>query len=168
MYQHFLLLVVACRILCNPELCVDYVNYARELLRKFFELLPNFYGSDSQIMNRHNIIHLADEVEQTKKNLCAISAFPFENCLGKIKRLIVGRNNPLAQLVRRMSEQKACTELIKKNVIRKKKILVINSLHANQVVLKNIILHGVELSATTPNNIIKLNHGEIFYFFSFN
>ncbi|KAE9522989.1 hypothetical protein AGLY_016620 [Aphis glycines] len=28
MYQHFLLLVVACRILCNPKLCVEYTNYA--------------------------------------------------------------------------------------------------------------------------------------------
>lgn len=123
MYQHFLLLVVSCRILCSPELCVEYTNYARQLLVKFFELLQNLYGSDSQVMNSHYIIHLADDVEQTKTNLCAISAFPFENCLGKIKRLIVGRNNPLAQLVRRMSEQKACTELIKKNAVRKKNIL---------------------------------------------
>lgn len=76
-------------------------------------------------MNSHNIIHLADDVDQTKTNLCAISASPFENCLGKIKRLIVGKNNPFAQLVRRMSEQKACTELITKNVIRKKKILLL-------------------------------------------
>jgi len=120
MYQHFLLLVFACRILSNPELCVEYTNYARQLLVKFFELLQHFYGSDSQVMNSHNIIHLADDLDQTKTNLCAISAFPFENCLGKIKRLIVGRNNPLAQLVRRMSEQKACTEVIKKNAIRKK------------------------------------------------
>lgn len=121
MYQHFLLLVVACRILCNPELCVEYTNYAKQLLVKFFELLQHFYGSDSQVMNSHNIIHLADDVDQTKTNLCAISAFPFENCLGKIKRLIVGRNNPLAQLVRRMSEQKACTEVIKKMLYVKKK-----------------------------------------------
>lgn len=161
MYQHFLLLVVSCRILCSPELCVEYTNYARQLSVKFFELLQHFYGSDSQVMNSHNIIHLADDVEQTKTNLCAISAFPFENCLGKIKRLIVGRNNPLAQLVRRMSEQKACAELIKKNAIRKKNNLVINYLHKNQDVLKNIILHGVELSATTPNNIVRLNNGEI-------
>jgi len=107
MYQHYLLLVVAYRILCNPELCVEYTNYARELLVNFFKLLQHFYGSDSQVMNSHNIIHLADDVEQTKTNLCAISAFPFENCLGKIKKLIVGRNNPLAQLVRRISEHKA-------------------------------------------------------------
>lgn len=160
-YQHFLLLVVACRILCDPDLCVEYVNYARELLRKFFELLQNFYGLDSQVINSHNLIHLADDVEQTRINLCAISAFPFENCLGKIKRLITGRCNPLAQLVRRMSEQQACADILKKNSLSKKKVLEITSLCANQVVLKNIIVHGVELSAIKPNNIVKLKYGEI-------
>jgi len=83
-------------------------------LRKFFELLPSFYGSDSQVMNAHNIIHLADDVEYTKMHLSAISAFPFENYLGKIKRLIGGGSNRLAQLARRISEQKACLEMVKK------------------------------------------------------
>jgi len=47
MYKHFLLLIVASRILNDPELYVEYVNYARELLRKFVELIPSFYGPDS-------------------------------------------------------------------------------------------------------------------------
>lgn len=108
MYKHFLLLVVACRILNDPELCIEYVSYARELLRKFFELLPSFYGTDSQIMNSHNLIHLADDVEHANMVLSAVSAFPFENFLGKIKRLIRGRSQLLEQLVRRVSEQKSC------------------------------------------------------------
>jgi len=85
MYRHFLLLFVACRILCDSELYIENVNYARELLVKFFELLPSFYGVDSQVMNSHNLIHLADDIEYTKTYLSNISAFPFENCLGKIK-----------------------------------------------------------------------------------
>lgn len=85
-------------------MCIEYVNFARILLKKFVELLQSFYGADSQIMNSHNLIHLADDVEHTNMNLSVISAFPFENFLGKIKRLIRGRSNPLAQLVRRMSE----------------------------------------------------------------
>jgi len=66
-------------------LCIEYVNYARELLRKFFELLPSFYGPDSQIMNNHNLMHLADDVEHENMVLSAVSAFPFENFLGRIK-----------------------------------------------------------------------------------
>ncbi|KYQ59976.1 hypothetical protein ALC60_00982 [Trachymyrmex zeteki] len=109
MYQHFLLLVVACRVLCDPDLCLKHTDYARKLLRKFFELLPSFYGSDSQIMNNHNLIHLADDVEFTKLSLSEFSAFPFENKLGKIKRKIRGKKNSVAQLIRRESEERACS-----------------------------------------------------------
>lgn len=83
-------------------------------MNKFFELLPSFYGSEAQIMNSHNLIHLADDVEHSNMNLSAISAFPFENFLGKMKRHISGNNNTLAQLIRRVSEQKSCPETTKK------------------------------------------------------
>lgn len=164
MYKHFLLLVVACRILNDPELCIEYVSYARELLRKFFELLPSFYGPDSQIMNSHNLIHLADDVEHANMVLSAVSAFPFENFLGKIKRLIRGRSQPLEQLVRRVSEQKSCPEVTKKNGIRKKKLLIVNPdiTHKTKGNIKSIILRGVEISSSKPNNIVKLNSGKVF------
>jgi len=164
MYHHFLLLVIACRILNDPELCVEHINYARGLLKKFFELLPSFYGSDSQIMNSHNLVHIADDVEYTSMPLSAISAFPFENFLGKIKRMIGGRNKPLAQLVRRVSEQKACPQMMMKNAIHKKKCLIVNPdiTHKRKNYLKSIILRGFELNTTQPNNIVKLDSGEVF------
>lgn len=167
MYHHFLLLVVACRILCDPELCTTKVNYARELLKKFFELLPSCYGTDSQVMNNHNLIHLADDVEHSKINLSEISAFPFENCLGKIKRQIVGKNNPLAQLIRRMSEQKMCPLTAKKNAIHKKNYLTVNPdiLHTNKNNVKSFILNGVKLSNFRPNNVVLLKSGDIFNIF---
>jgi len=163
MYKHFLLLVVACRILCDPELCIDNVGYARQLLRKFFELVPSFYGSDSQVMNIHNLVHLADDVEYTKMHLFAISAFPFENYLGKIKRLIGGGSNPLAQLARRISEQKACPEMVKKSAIKKKKFLIINSdiMHEDEVDLEDIVFRGVTLSINKPDNIVKTDSDHI-------
>lgn len=162
MYRHFLLLFVACRILCDSELYIENVNYARELLVKFFELLPSFYGVDSQVMNSHNLIHLADDVEYTKTYLSNISAFPFENCLGKIKRMITGRKNPLAQLIRRVSEQNKCPEMIKKNCVHRKKIVIINNDMSNECELKSIVWRGVELNTSKPNNIVKINTGEVF------
>jgi len=39
-------------------------------------------------MNNHNVIHLADDVEYTQMHLSAISAFPFENCLGENYKLL--------------------------------------------------------------------------------
>jgi len=164
MYHNFLLLVVACRILNDPELCVEKIIYARDLLRKFVELLPSFYGPDSQIMNSHNLIHIADDVKYNNMPLSAFSAFPFENFLGKIKRMIGGRNKPLAQLVRRVSEQKACPKMMMNNAIHKKKFLIINPdiTHKRKNDLKSIILRGFELNTTQPNNIVKLDSDDIF------
>jgi len=114
-------------------------------------------------MNNHNLNHLADDVEHSKTNLSSISAFPFENYLGKIKRLIKGRNNSLSQLVRRVSEQKQNLETIKKNTIHRKQSLIINPSHSHdhEINLKSVILYGVELSSSRTNNIVKLNSSEI-------
>jgi len=164
MYHHFLLLVVACRILNDPELCIENINYARGLLKKFVELLPSFYGNDSQIMNNHNLVHIADDVKYTNMPLSAISAFPFENFLEKIKRMIGGINKPLAQLVRRVSGQKACTQMIMKNAIHKKKFLIVKPdiTHKRKNYLLSIFLRGFELNTTQPNNIVKIDSGEVF------
>lgn len=121
MFRHFLLLAVACRILCDPDLALDNVNYARKLLNIFFKLLPTFYGSNSQVMNHHNHIHIADDVEHMNMDLSSISAFPFENNMGKIKRKIKGRSKPLEQLVRRISEESVCSEIKKKKRSNSKK-----------------------------------------------
>lgn len=49
MYRYFLLLVLTSRILCDPELCRVYCNYARKLFKKFVKLLSSLYGTDAQI-----------------------------------------------------------------------------------------------------------------------
>ena len=163
MYKHFLLLVVACRILCDPQVCLDNVNYARELLRKFFELTPSFYGTGSQVMNIHNLIHLADDVEYTKMSLSTISAFPFENHLGKIKRQNGGRNNTLGQLARRVSEQNACPKLKNKNAIKKKvPKMNFNTMLEDDVNFEDIMFQGVTLSIKKPDDIVKMCSGHIF------
>lgn len=50
------------------------------------------------------MVHLADDVKAFGY-LDSISCFPFENYLGFIKSLIRSPNKPLAQLVKRLSEQ---------------------------------------------------------------
>lgn len=81
-YSNFLKLSVASRILCHPTLAVTHVDQARQLLRQFFSKLPQLYENDFQVMNFHNTIHLADDVEKMQGPLTAYSAFPFENMLG--------------------------------------------------------------------------------------
>ncbi|CAD6221756.1 GSCOCG00012971001-RA-CDS [Cotesia congregata] len=75
MYKHFMLLHVACRILCSEELAVSNVDYADELLKKFFVLMPTFYGEACQVMNFHNLIHVADDVRYLQAPLNDFSSF---------------------------------------------------------------------------------------------
>ena len=103
-----MLFFVATCILCSSELAVTYSGYARELLNKFVYLCPTFYGEDSQNITIHNFSHIVDDVVGVE--LPAISAFIFENCLGWIKRIIRGKQNPLHQLMRRISELHSCPE----------------------------------------------------------
>lgn len=162
-YDHFLLLVVACRILCDPELAETKANYARTLLIKFFQLLPTYYGSDSQVMNSHNLIHVADDVEHMHMNLTAYNAFPFENYLGKIKQKIKGRRRPVGQLVRRISEEKACPETARKKAIRRKKKIVTTPdiTTEDEMDLQNITLYGTEINSLRDNRIVQLTTDEI-------
>lgn len=143
---------------------VENASYARELLGKFFELLPSFYGTASKVINSHNLIHVADDVEFTKKFLTETSAFPFENFLGKIKRKIRGRKKPLAQLVRKESEEHACPKMTMKKALHMKKDIIINPdiFHEEAVDLKSVILRGVKLSTSKPNIIVKMDSNEIF------
>lgn len=53
--------------------------------------------------NFHNLAHLVDEVSKFGV-LQSISAYPFENLLGYMKRLVRCGRNPLSQIARRMSE----------------------------------------------------------------
>lgn len=53
--------------------------------------------------NIHSLIHLADECENFSCSLNKLSAFPFENFLGSMKRL-VRKKKPIVQVARRISE----------------------------------------------------------------
>ena len=88
LYNHFLLLHVAARILCSEEFCHLYFAHAKVYLRSFFIALENYYGPESQILNAHHLIHVADDVKSMDCNLSLITAFKFESFLGRIKKRI--------------------------------------------------------------------------------
>jgi hypothetical protein len=103
-YQHFLLLFTAITLLTSPVLCQDYCDYAHSLLVAFVELASTLYGSDFIVYNVHGLIHLADDANR-HGSLDNFSAFPFENQMKALKRLVRKAGSPLAQVVRRLGEQ---------------------------------------------------------------
>jgi hypothetical protein len=56
------------------------------------------------VYNIHNLKHVADDARFMKCSLNYISAFPFENHLQVIKRLVRTAKNPISQVVKRLSE----------------------------------------------------------------
>lgn len=103
-FQHFAMLMVGCSILLDDddEFRSHYLSYSRELLTYFVELAPKLYGTHFVTYNVHSLIHLADDCEHHGKSLNNLNAFPFENTLGSMKRLVRNGNNPVCQIVKRV------------------------------------------------------------------
>lgn len=149
-YLHFLLLSTACRLLSSKELAVTHADYANKLLRKYVYLMPSLYGKDSQVLNNHNLIHLAEDVKQMQASLSFISAFPFENCLGKLKKFVRSPKNPMIQIVKRLSE----SELHEKNLIKSYASINVQEDYKDgvYVVYRQINVKNIMLSKTTEQH----------------
>lgn len=106
-YQHFLLLFCAATI-CSSKQYFQYLPIARALLNDYIEVYKEIYGEQYVTSNVHNLTHLVDEVERFGE-LDTFSTYPFENTLGKIKRLIRSGNKPLSQVAKRMAEGIDCS-----------------------------------------------------------
>jgi hypothetical protein len=61
------------------------------------------------VYNVHNLIHLPDDVINHDCGLHSISAFPFENYLHQIKKLVKSPINPVSQIVKNLTKVKNCT-----------------------------------------------------------
>ena len=70
----------------------------------FVDSARHMYGSDFLVYNVHGLLHLADDIRRYG-SLDSFSAFPFENELKSLKRLVRKASNPLAQCIRRLKEQ---------------------------------------------------------------
>jgi len=102
-YDNYLLLSVAVSILVNPVLCLQYSDFSNKLLVLFVEHFGQLYGTDRISYNVHALVHLSSETKRYGV-LDNVSAFPFENFLGKLKKLLRKPNFPLQQLIRRLHE----------------------------------------------------------------
>lgn len=116
-YDNFLALSVACLILVSPTLTRDYVNLARELLQYFVQTVRTLYGAKWLHYNIHSMLHLADEAERYG-SLDACSAFPFENQLYQMKKMVRAGKEPLQQLHHRLAELEVGASVLQKPLKR--------------------------------------------------
>ena len=105
-YDHFLTLSIAISILleADDDKRRAYMDYATELLAYFVRKCKDIYGDLFTVYNVHHLLHLHQDARHFNVSLNDISAFPFENYLQRIKKLVRNAQNPVAQAVKRISE----------------------------------------------------------------
>ena len=101
---HFNALNCAVRILCDPRQCIRNNKYAHDLMVYFVDNMKYLYGENTIIYNVHNLIHISADVLNFRP-LDSFSCFPFENFLQKVKQIIKSGANPLAQVMKRITER---------------------------------------------------------------
>jgi hypothetical protein len=72
-------------VLLTPAMCQQYCDNTEKLLAIFMDSFAAIYGKTFVGYSVHNLIHLLQDV-QKYGSLGNISAFPFENFLGKLKK----------------------------------------------------------------------------------
>ena len=107
-YHHFICLSIAVSILlnCNDEYRKQFRGYAKALLRHFVSESPKYYSQSFVVYNVHALIHLVDDLQE-ERSLNDINAFPFENYLQSLKKMVRNGNNPIAQVAKRLHQLKA-------------------------------------------------------------
>ncbi|XP_039313852.1 uncharacterized protein LOC120359664 isoform X1 [Solenopsis invicta] len=161
-YKHFMLLHCAVFILSSAEL-VRYIDYAEELLKNFILHAEHIYGNQILVYNFHNLIHICDDIRKFGL-LWDYSSFPFENFLGKLKKLIRGPSNPHQQICLRINELNMLKLSIKEDSVR-----MVHS-HINGPIpreyrytkqFRKIITPSYTLSISDNNSHIELDNGTI-------
>lgn len=105
LYNHFLILHTIAYILTDSDIGSKKVmiDYAEKLTHLFLKHLGTFYSPDLYLYNFHNLLHLPNDV-RNYGSLNEFSAFPFENHMTTLKRMIRGPNKPIEQICKRLGE----------------------------------------------------------------
>lgn len=101
----YLFLCFFCAItVCSNKQHFTYLRLAEEMLKYFVNTYGNIYGKGYVTSNVHNLSHLVDEVKKFGI-LQNFNAYPFENKLYSIKKMLRQGNKPLSQITKRIMER---------------------------------------------------------------
>jgi len=101
-WKHFFGLSIAMIILLSPDYA-KYINLSRILLDNFVKNFEKIYGRHLISHNIHGLTHISEDYERFGP-LDSCSAFPFENYMCSLKKMLRKPNKPLEQVVNRYKE----------------------------------------------------------------
>ena len=162
LYNNFLCLHVALRILCCHKTAVAQNEYAEKLLLYFVEDFIRIYGKENATHNIHGLIHLAQDCKNYG-SADIIGAYRYENKLGNMKKLIRKPNLLLPQVHRRIEEM-----IMHPPAPKKKRSQILRSgplVHAPLGVklpqFRNLVFDNFEIKTSQGNNYCMLHDGSI-------
>ena len=85
-YSHWLLLVNAARLIFKREISKEDIQKSKLLIAKFISQMPELYSLHNVSYNNHILQHIVETVEYWGAPW-ASSAFVYEDCGGKLKKL---------------------------------------------------------------------------------
>lgn len=154
-YVNFLSLHVALTLLSKNV----NVQYAKYLLKYFVNTFATLYGEQHISHNIHNLLHIADDVN-IFGSIENFAAFPYENNMLFLKKLVRKGDQPLQQIVNRIYEQKNTSSSMAKNN-KNDKFPLVKGEHARGPLIENVFgikqfeniyLKKFQLSSSSESN----------------
>lgn len=158
LYRHFLLLSCGIAILASPELYLTLNDTAHSFLIKFVKTAAKHYGSEILTYNMHSLIHLNEDVKNLGP-LDTFSAFPFENYLQELKRMLSKSNQPLQQICKRILERKHISPKCHKQTSMFRNKFIKDKLNGTNY--SQITCPSYKLSDKSKDFCVLLNNGKI-------
>ena len=133
-YSNFLKLHISTVILTNPTLVKDSVNveYSEALNVDFIHSFQTIYGKENVTFNVHALLYLAKDTK-IYGSLDQFSAFPFENYLCTIKKLLRKGEKPLQQISRRLTEYEFIRDNLHPIIVEKGKGFQVEKEHSRNI-----------------------------------
>lgn len=175
-YKNFLTLHVAISILLNSKSCnnKEMQTYVKSLLYHFVQNIIVLYNESFITHNFHGLIHLVDDVEHfgpmiNSFTLDSISAFPFENFLQSIKKMVRGTNKPLEQIGKRLGQLFSEYSFLFKSTITSDLFPKLKNIHCNGPLPPNcrgpqytiLEFQNFKIRISPPNNCCRVKSGDI-------
>lgn len=135
-YNNFLKLHISILILSNSILVSELANvqYAESMIIEFIHDFQKMYGPQNVTYDIHNLLHLPKDV-QKYGSLDMFDAFPFDNYICSLKKMIRKGDKPLQQIAKRLTEYESIRDLKYKYEINNK--FYVEKLHYGGIVPDN-------------------------------